>query len=220
MVVDVLSFSTAVDVALSRGARVHPWRWRDASAAEFSRERGAVLAVGRRETTPERPFSLSPRSLHQLEPGSAIVLPSPNGATLCVEARELGATVLVGSLRNATAVAGYLQQLGGPVAVIAAGERWPDGSLRPSLEDLVGAGAILSRLEPGGRSPEAIAATASFDAIAERLEASLLESTEGRFLGAMGFADDVREAAARDASGCVPRLEGDALVDAAGGGRR
>lgn len=215
VVVDVLSFSTAVDVALARGARVYPWRWRDVTAARFAEERGALLAVGRREMTSEHPFSLSPVSLRHLEPGSALVLPSPNGSSLCVEARELGASVLVGSLRNARAVARFARGLGGPVAVVAAGERWPDDSLRPSLEDLLGAGAILSRLDGKTPSPEAVATRAAFEAIAGRLEASLLESSEGRFLAALGFADDVREAAALDVSDSVPRLEGDLLVNAA-----
>ncbi len=48
------------------------------------------------------------------------------------------------------------------ISVIAAGEKWPDGSLRPALEDLLGAGAILSRLE-GNLSGDAQAAVAAFE---------------------------------------------------------
>ncbi len=40
VVVDVLSFSTAVDIAVARGAWVFPYRWHDDSAAQFAQ--GAV----------------------------------------------------------------------------------------------------------------------------------------------------------------------------------
>lgn len=37
IVVDVFSFTTCVDVAVSRGAVILPHAWNDASAAEFAR---------------------------------------------------------------------------------------------------------------------------------------------------------------------------------------
>ena len=93
---------------------------------------------------------------------SRLVLPSPNGSAIAAAAP--GVTVAA-SLRNASAVAEWLsERFRGdvePVSVIAAGERWPDGSLRPALEDLLGAGAVLSALVARtgvSESPEAAAA--------------------------------------------------------------
>jgi 2-phosphosulfolactate phosphatase len=216
VIVDVLSFSTAVDVALGRGARVYPYRWRDASAERFARAHEAQLAVGRRDMTEARPLSLSPGSLRRLEPGTAVVLPSPNGSTLTLAASELGARVLVGCLRNAGAVARAAREAGGPVCVLAAGEQWPDDdSLRPAFEDQVGAGAILDALDAARPSPEALSAIAAFRAVREGLEGALLDCASGRQLTEVGFPDDVREAARLDASRCVPLLEEGVLVDGA-----
>src|SRR5262245_30165207 len=138
IVVDVLSFSTAVSVALARGASVLPFVWNDARAGEYARERGALLA-GPRGTSA---YSLSPLSLRALPPGSRIVPPSPNGSTICFGASC--STVMTGCFRNRSAVVELAQSFQRPIAVVAAGERWPDGSLRPALEDLLGAGAIVS----------------------------------------------------------------------------
>jgi len=44
VVVDVLSFSTAVDVVVGNGAHVLPCRWKDDSAARLAREKNAPLA--------------------------------------------------------------------------------------------------------------------------------------------------------------------------------
>ena len=60
VVVDVLSFTTAVSVAVQRGVAVYPAAWRDTRAADLASEKDAVLAVGRREMTADHPWSLSP----------------------------------------------------------------------------------------------------------------------------------------------------------------
>src|SRR5512132_790955 len=78
VLVDVLSFTTCVDIATARGARVYPYRWKDATAAEFADSVGAVLAG----TRSSEQLSLSPASLQRATPGTRVVLPSPNGATL------------------------------------------------------------------------------------------------------------------------------------------
>ena len=90
-----------------------------------------------------------------------LVLPSPNGSTISAQLAATGATVLGVSLRNRHAAAAWLRRRGQPglrLAVIAAGERWPDGSPRPAVEDLWDAGALLDALLTDGwtdLSPEA-----------------------------------------------------------------
>jgi 2-phosphosulfolactate phosphatase len=214
VVVDVLSFSTAVDVATARGASVHPSPWRDAEAAALATRLGAKLAVSRKDADAAHPWSLSPGSLASLAPGDRLVLPSPNGSALSVAAAACGARVFAGCLRNAAAVAAALRKAGSSVNVIGAGERWPDDTLRPAFEDLLGAGAILAALAPARPSPEALAAVAAFRDARGDLEARLLACASGLELAARGFADDVRAAAALGASGAVPELRGAAFADA------
>jgi 2-phosphosulfolactate phosphatase len=44
-------------------AAVLPYRWRDGTALAYAAERGAALAVGRSEASPETPWTLSPDDL-------------------------------------------------------------------------------------------------------------------------------------------------------------
>jgi 2-phosphosulfolactate phosphatase len=208
IVVDILRFTSAVSAAVERGAEVLPYPWGDDGANAYAADHGAVLA-GRRE---EGPISLSPTDLLQLEPGRRIVLPSPDGSTLAFEARNR-ATVLAGSFRNAAATADRARQLGTSVAVIAAGEHWPDhGGLRPCVEDLLGAGAILTALDPSaslappGCSPEAAAAQAAFMAAKPLLPTTLAAAAAGRELARIGFADDVDTASQVDVSSVAAEL--------------
>jgi 2-phosphosulfolactate phosphatase len=217
VVVDVLRFTTAVDVAVGRGATVYPYRQRGDPAAAFARSVDAVLAGDRKQPRPGPPYSLSPASLMAIPAGTKLVLPSPNGATLILLAAELGATVLAGCLRNATATAAACRAQGGRIAVVAAGERWRHdramtGSLRPAVEDLVGAGAILAALDSTNPSPEAIAAIAAFHAALPDLGGFLAACASGNELCGQGFTADVELAAQLDISQTVTRLVGAGLT--------
>ena len=202
IVVDVLSFSTCVDVAVERGAEIFPFPWNDDRAAGYAQKLEAELAGARGSAR----YSLSPASFLDVEPGRRIVLPSPNGATLCLT--PTSASVLCGCLRNASAVAEAVLATGGSCAIVAAGERWSDGSLRPCLEDLLGAGAILDRLG-GGLSPEAEIARLAYSQVEAEIVGVLARCASGRELIARGYGRDVEIAGELDASGAVPVLDGD-----------
>jgi 2-phosphosulfolactate phosphatase len=211
IVVDVLSFSTAVDVAVGRGGSVFACSEHGAGAAQLAARVGAQLAVARRRVSSTSPYSLSPRTLATLPAGTRLVLPSLNGSTIAAIGAGLARTILAGCLRNASAVARAAERAGASIGVIPAGERWPDGSLRPAIEDLIGAGAIISHCPPADRSPESRAAVAAFQDASADLQHLLLACGSGRELAEAGFAEDVRVAAELNASTSVPWLEGGAF---------
>ena len=95
--------------------------------------------------------------------------------------------------------------------MVPAGERWEDGSLRPAVEDLLGAGAIIQHLS-GTRSPEATVAETTFLHLQTEVTACLQQCSSGKELIGRGFAQDVAVAAAVDQSACGPILTGGAYV--------
>lgn len=222
VVVDVLSFSTCVSVAADAGIVVLPYASAFDGAAAYAAERDAVLAVGRSDAQAGQ-ISLSPVTIRAARGVTRLVLPSPNGSTLAARLKGHGGSVVAGCLRNAEAVAGWLTDHlgadGGTVGVVAAGERWPGGRLRPAVEDLWGAGAVVSALLHAGwrgPSPEAATAAAAFRGARGDLPARLRECASGAELLALGFPDDVAIAAELDTSRAVPLLGDEGFRDVAG----
>ena len=123
-------------------------------------------------------------------------------------------------MRNAAAVSRWISRHHDPattVAVIAAGERWPDGELRPAIEDLWGAGAVVAGLLAAGwnaPSPEAESARDAYESIRGRERHALATCASGRELIDAGFAADVDVAAEADASDAVPLLADGSFQDA------
>jgi 2-phosphosulfolactate phosphatase len=209
VIVDVLVFSTTMDVAVGQGARVLPLPWRDERAAQAAIEAGATLiplGLGDHHIG----WTLRPSSLAGTVPaGTFLAVTSANGAHLSAAAADTGATVLAGCLRNASAVAAKAVELAGDraIGVIAAGERWKiDGEpLRPAIEDYLGAGAIAAAI--GGRvapSPEATLAALAYRVAP--VEALLADAISGRELATAGVAGDVAIASEVDVSTAVPVL--------------
>jgi 2-phosphosulfolactate phosphatase len=189
-----------VSIATSRGAHVFPYPFNDDTPSAYARSVHAELA-GPRGTGS---YSLSPQSLLEIPPGTRLVLPSPNGATLTLATGHI--PTFAGCLRNCQAVAEAAMRCGRRIAVIPAGEQWAeDRSLRFALEDWLGAGAIMAHLR-GNLSPEAQSSD------------NLLESFErcgsGKELCARGFARDILLAAQVDVDDCAPMLRHGAYVKA------
>ena len=205
VIVDVLSFSTAVDIAVGRGATIVPFPLGSGEAdAIAARHAGAVLASPKRAAGGQ--YSLSPASLKTIPAGTKLLLPSPNGSRLSLMGGS--ASMFAGCLRNAKAVAAAALAVaeGGDVVVIPAGERWrSDESLRPAIEDLIGAGAILAALGLP-LSPEAQVARDAFASAKAALEQTIRQSISGRELIDAGFAQDVELAIELDVSSAAPRL--------------
>ncbi|MFF8531701.1 2-phosphosulfolactate phosphatase [Streptomyces sp. SAS_267] len=233
VVVDVLSFTTAVSVAVQAGSKVLPF-WlppatataaeragAEMAAAIYARQSGARLAVARSAVPLDAPWFLSPAQLRKAPFTARLVLPSPVCSIVTAAARP-GVPVVAACLRNITAVGSWITSHGygtpeRPVAVIAAGEQWPDGSLRPALEDLLGAGALISDLHAQGAGPlsaEAAAARTCSECTAD-IPHAITISVSGRELALAGSTEDVAIAVEEDTCPVVPVLGGDRVFTAA-----
>ena len=199
IVVDVLSFSTSVEIATSQGAIVFPYRWKDESVYTYAESVEAEVA----NHANKRGLKLAPSSLLNLPKGIRLVLPSPNGSTLSLSTGDTA--TFAGCIRNCEAIAAAAMTRGRIVSVIMAGERWEDNSLRPCFEDLVGAGSIIQYLR-GKLSPESLAAVAAFEKAAKDLHRLLRECSSGKEKVGKGADDDMRLAAEINVSKCVPLL--------------
>jgi 2-phosphosulfolactate phosphatase len=201
IIVDILSFSTSVDIALGRGANIFPFAYKDERAGKYAEKNDAVLASPVRSHSE---LSLSPSSLKSIQPGTKLLLPSPNGSELSLAAADK--VTLTSCFRNCKAVAEYAMSLNKNIGVIPAGEKWKDGTLRTAMEDYIGAGAVISFLK-GKRSETAEDAELSFKGFWRNLYDTIKKSVSGIELVDMGFPEDVSLACEYNVSEVIPLLQ-------------
>lgn len=210
VIVDVLSFSTAVVQAISRRAVIFPCA-EDEDTVTLAKKYEAEIAVKRHQVPHEGRFSLSPLTFKDIDEQTRVILPSLNGGT-CVQCSESADYVFAGALVNAQAtgnsVAELLRDSGSYVTVIACGEREkaPPHDLRPAIEDYLGAGAILLAI-PFDKSPEAQVCEAAFKASSADISNLLWDSVSGRELRDAGFGEDVKLSSQIDLHDIVARLK-------------
>jgi 2-phosphosulfolactate phosphatase len=217
VIVDVLSFSTAVSTAVAGGGIIIPCA-NDSEAARIAESVGAVAATHRREVRAGKGFSLSPLTFVDIEPGTTVALGSPNGA-VCSLYGGAAEHLVVGALVNAAAVArvvsGLLSRSGASVSIIACGERWMEPiegeGMRVAVEDYLGAGAIISGLDVE-KSPEALVCQGAFLQLRDQLSRIISDCGSGRELRAKGFAGDVEHSARLDRYDAVPIMRDDRLL--------
>lgn len=208
VVIDVLSFSTTVSIAAARGISVVPAP--PGQAESLSERLGMALAAPRRAGLADSPWSLSPSVMSEAPYTEAVVIASPNGAAISAAAAAAGLPVVAGCLRNRAAVATHLAQAEGEIALVAAGERYGSGGLRPAGEDLVGAGLAAALARAGAQlDPEAALAARAASLGPPELTELLRRSRSACELADRGFAEDVGLALAIDSDAVVPLLEGE-----------
>ncbi|ANX13522.1 2-phosphosulfolactate phosphatase [Fictibacillus arsenicus] len=220
IIVDVLSFSSTVIAALENEAVIYPFPPPiNEKAKKYADQLGAELVVGRAEAIETGKHSLSPNSFTADDCGKSYVLCSLNGAA-CVEVAKKVPALLLGSLRNAQAVAEAAlemkKKIGKPITIIACGERWEKASadeneLRPAIEDYLGAGAIISSLN-GSLSPEVFVCKQAYQGSKHELSNLIRKCGSGRELAERGFAKDVDFCLQLNSSTIVPALSGNKFI--------
>ena len=111
--------------------------------------------------------------------------------------------------RNAGAVARAANALagGGDIGIIPAGERWPDGSLRPAVEDSLCAGAVKHALDRP-MDAEARVARGAYLTASDELNRIIRSCVSGQELIGDGFEEDGDLALQIDTSKHAPMMNG------------
>lgn len=178
--------------------------------------------MGRAEAAADGLPTLSPVSFTRAHAGRRFVLCSLNGA-VCARVGASAPALLVGCLLNASAAAAEAERwraaTGAAITVVPCGEKWNEplpgeNALRPSVEDYLGAGAILHACT-GTRSPEADVCAGAFLQARPRLAELIADCGSGRELRLKGYGGDVEHSRRLDAYANVPLLLDERFVDSA-----
>jgi 2-phosphosulfolactate phosphatase len=210
VVFDVLRATTTMAAALDADVReIHLFDNLDAarSAATGSKE-SARLLCGEAQCLAPAGFDLgnSPGQFLAAHRGATMFMCTTNGTRALLAARE-AAELFTGAIVNAAAVAASLRRSGRDVTLLCAGT---NGEV--AMEDVIGAGAVMTALQATPGSDAAQMAIRLFDSCRNDLRRALADAAGGRNVLAAGLEADIDFAARLDAVPVVGRATGDPLV--------
>lgn len=208
VIVDVLTFGTAVELAVAGGDQVPlaPVPLAQVTDAAGSTVPESGTAGGARDSG--EPGGTG--GTGDLADSSAVAAEALAGALAAGDR-----LALVAGFRNRGAVAAYLREQQAKkdgryvIAIVAAGEERSDGSTRFTLEDQLAAGALVDALAELGidyHSPEAAVACAGFLSLRRAVGQLVRASASGRELVQQGRAAEVAAATQLDSSAVIPIL--------------
>jgi 2-phosphosulfolactate phosphatase len=211
VIVDIFRSSTSIVTALENGAKeIIPCHSLDRARILRRRLGEGTLLVGERRGMTPRNFDLniSPSLLvRERVEGRRIVYCSTNLIRVVSKRMNGAKHLIIGGLVNASAVAKYLKKLGlDNITIIACGYI-PDKLL--SLEDVIGAGAIVSRLGEEDLSDTALLAKLAYEN--RNWRRLVLQSRTAKYLHNIGWGVDLELCLREDVSNIVPVLSGSAI---------
>ena len=208
VVFDVLRATTSITAALAAGVReVRVFENLDDTLAAAKSFDGPKVTCGERHTVPPPGFDLgnSPGQFDPAKHAGVTVFMSTTNGTKAIVAAKAAKLVLTGALVNAAAVAGKVFEAGADATLLCSGS---DG--RPSIEDLLGAGAVLQAIrtrtpvEPDGDL--ARVADRLFSACKDDLPATLADGYGGHNIRRVHLDGDITFAARLDVLDAVGRV--------------
>jgi len=216
VMVDILRASTVICTALGNGAEavIPVGDVGSARALKTSPQLRHSLLCGERGGHKLEGFDLgnSPAEYTREKiAGRTLIFASTNGS-VALTAAPAGATVLVGGLVNLSALAQSIARLDQPVLIACAGK---EGGF--SLEDAVGAGAIVSKLWEADPALDLVndgarAAQSLWDQYKSDPVMPLWQSQHGIYLIQIGFGADLSVCGAIDSAPIVPVMRAGRLV--------
>ena len=210
IVVDVFRSSTTIVAALENGAEeVIPSASPDEARKMKEEIGGGALLVGEElGFTPEGfDLNISPRLMRrETVSGKKIIYCSTNLAK--VVSRFLDAeNLVVGGLTNSSAVADYVNKLNPSRVMVVACGLIPKGMI--TLEDVNGAGSIISKLEYDEASDAAVLAKLAYEN--KRWREAVSNGYIANYLRKIGWGEDIDVCLSEDTSNVVPILKNGVL---------
>jgi len=167
-----------------------------------------LLLAGERGGLPLQGFDLgnSPDEFEKIK-GRRVVMTTTNG-TVAIESMKGASKVLIGSLLNMDAVADYLfRHRPKSLLLVCAGT-----GDEFSLEDAIGAGALVARLADDGLSDAAVFVRSLYERVGEDVEEWLRQTKNGKLLQKIGKDADIKRCAQVSMFDVVGCLKGESVV--------